>query len=216
MSYRFQSWMCAALTPISLIGILSTPAASQVVDAHMWAPDGYVTAVLRSGNTIYIGGHFTYVGPVTGGGVALDATAGTGVSSSVNGVIEAVAPDGSGGWYIGGSFSSVHGAPRQNLARVLADGSLSAWDPGANGDVRALAASGSTVYAGGWFTSIAGQSRSRIAALDASTGMATGWSPAADGVVLAVAVSGSTVYVGGFFRTSGASQGAVSQAKTGG
>ena len=57
--------------------------------------------------------------------------------------------------------------------------------------------SGSTVYAGGAFTSIGGQARNYIAALDAATGAATAWNPNANDRVHALAVSGSTVYAGG-------------------
>ncbi|MBI2618691.1 MAG: fibronectin type III domain-containing protein, partial [Ignavibacteriales bacterium] len=63
--------------------------------------------------------------------------------------------------------------------------------------------SGSTVYAGGLFTSIGGQTRNRIAALDASTGLATSWNPNANSNVYALAVSGSTVYAGGAFTSVG-------------
>ena len=72
-----------------------------------------------------------------------------------------------------------------------------AWNPEANSTVIALAVSGSTVYAGGTFSTIGGQSRGRIAALDAGSGLATAWDPEANGYVMALAVSGSTVYVGG-------------------
>jgi hypothetical protein len=63
--------------------------------------------------------------------------------------------------------------------------------------------SGSTVYAGGGFTSIGGQARNRIAALDATAGTATAWNPNASGSVWALAVSGSTVYAGGYFTSMG-------------
>jgi hypothetical protein len=59
------------------------------------------------------------------------------------------------------------------------------------------------VYAGGEFTSIGGQARNYIAALDASTGSATGWNPNAENYVLALAVSGTTVYAGGGFTSIG-------------
>jgi hypothetical protein len=80
---------------------------------------------------------------------------------------------------------------------------LDGWNPGANALVKALAVSGSTVYVGGYFTSIGGQVRSRIAALDGTTGLATDWDPAAGGVVLTLALSGSTIYVGGYFTSIG-------------
>jgi outer membrane protein assembly factor BamB len=63
--------------------------------------------------------------------------------------------------------------------------------------------SGATVYAGGLFTSIGGQTRNRIAALDAATGSATSWDPNADNDVYALAASGTTVYAGGDFTNIG-------------
>src|SRR6185295_4249768 len=85
---------------------------------------------------------------------------------------------------------------------------LDTWNPGANSLVIALAVDGSTVYAGGDFTSIGGQNRNSIAALDATTGLATTWDPDAIGgangtSVSTLAVSGSTVYVGGQFTFIG-------------
>src|SRR5204863_1140366 len=91
---------------------------------------------------------------------------------------------------------------------IFAGGTLSPWNPNANTTVYALAVSGSTIYAGGDFTSIGGQSRNKIAALDATTGSATSWNPNATGgafgsSVFALAVNGSTVYAGGFFNNIG-------------
>lgn len=45
-------------------------------------------------------------------------------------------------------------------------------------------------YVGGIFTSIGGQPRNRIAAIDATTGLATAWKANADNWVQALAVSG--------------------------
>ena len=63
--------------------------------------------------------------------------------------------------------------------------------------------SGATVYAGGQFISIGGQTHNRIAALDAGTGAATAWDPNANNTVYALAVNGVTVYAGGYFTSIG-------------
>jgi hypothetical protein len=59
------------------------------------------------------------------------------------------------------------------------------------------------MYAGGEFTSIGGQPRNRIAALDPASGSATGWNPNANGVVSALAPNGPTLLAGGGFTNVG-------------
>jgi len=163
-------------------------------------------------NLIYLGGVFSYVGPNTGYGVALDTATGNVESGFpyVSGEVFAAAPDGSGGWYIGGSFTSVGGIKLFNLAHINADKSVDAsWDPNPHDTVWALKVSGSTVYVGGEFNdggvpgvTIGGADRNYIAAISASgTGSATSWNPNANGWVYALATSpdGDTVYAGGWF-----------------
>src|SRR5438552_5370292 len=164
-----------------------------------------VTTQVISGNTLYIAGFFTAVGPASGAGVPLDITTGASISGfpKVAGIIYAVASDGAGGWFIGGAFSSVGGVPRSNLAHILADNSVSAWNPAADAEVDALIVNGSTVYVGGYFGSVGGQSRSSIGAVDAATGVATSWNPTANNSINVLAVAGSTVLVGGNFDTIG-------------
>jgi hypothetical protein len=188
----------------------SSSAAAQVPDGSLWGTDGLVDAIARSGDTIYIGGNFSKVGPCTGSGVPLDKQSGAPVApySKVAGAVNAVVPDGTDGWYIGGSFVAVGGLRRANLAHVLADGSVAAWAPDVNGGVQALCLSGGTLYVGGDFTSVAGQARSCIAALDAMTGLAAAWDPNASGVpyftwVSALAVDRDVVYAGGSFARIG-------------
>src|SRR5207244_4046263 len=114
--------------------------------------NGNVDALELSGNTLYLGGDFTVVGPHTGAFVPLDPASGKPIHPfpTVIGSIRAMAPDGDGGWFIGGGFTSVGWLPRRNLAHVLADGSVVPWNPSAEGIiVLALAVSGNTVYVGG-------------------------------------------------------------------
>ena len=68
---------------------------------------------------------------------------------------------------------SIGGQTRNRLAALgAANGQLVAgFNPNANGTVSALAVAGNTVYAGGSFSSIGGQPRSGILALNTATGV---------------------------------------------
>jgi trimeric autotransporter adhesin len=199
----------AAASTVILVGLLlflrATPADAQVVDSALWGTDGSVEAVARSGNSIYIGGAFSLVGPSTGGGVPVSNSNGEPIRPfpAVTGYIFSVAPDGEGGWYIGGDFRAVGGIPRTHLAHILADGRLANWAPKLNGQVVALAVRGQNIYVGGVFTEVGSQERRYIADIDAQTGLATKWNPRANLYVRALAIAGNTLYAGGEFDSIG-------------
>jgi len=174
--------------------LLAHPVRGQVVDPKFWITNGTVNAVVKSGNTLYIGGEFDYVGPATGGGAPLGGVSGqvAGPFPKVVGTVDAVAPDGSGGWFIGGDLTTVGGLVRHDLAHILADGSVAAWAPDL-GTALALAVSGGTVFAGGTFG---------LVALDATSG-ATVWNAGVNASVRALVVSGGTLYAGGDFTSLG-------------
>ena len=182
---------------------------AQSIDPNLWVTNGVVSAVAVSGNTLYIGGSFSQVGPASGGGAPINASSGSLLSGfpPVNGYVNAAISDGSGGWFIGGHFSQVGGLPRAGLAHILSDQTVSPWNPGISapggGQVLALALSGSTVYAAGFFTQAGGQPRNYLAAINATTGMATAWNPSPNDVVYALMVNGSRVFIGGNFSMIG-------------
>lgn len=191
---------CVVCAPFRVYGLSDSPR------KDWWVTNGAVRAVVSTSSTIYIGGHFTYVGPNTGSFAALNTSSGAPDLSwpQVDGSVFACVPDGTGGWYIGGSFTHVGGYARNRLAHVGADGTVdAAWKPNASNDVYALAVSGSTVYVGGAFGTVGGASRSSIAALDAATGNATAWNPHANNRVRSLVISDSTIYAGGDFTTIG-------------
>ena len=132
-----------------------------------------------------------------------------GSSRLVDGIVNVCIPDGGGGYYIGGKFTSVGGHPRTHLAHIRADRSLDPWAPSvaiisAFEGVRSLALLGSTLYVAGDFTSLGGQSRAGLGAVDAATGLATSWDPQPSGKVNAVAISATgTVLAGGYFTAIG-------------
>src|SRR5262245_35736999 len=148
-------------------------AAAQTVRSDIPVPNGPVNAVTISGSTLYLGGSFTSIGPASGGGVPFDAVSGAQlpVIPRVAGTVKTVVPDGKGGWYIGGLFSAVGGVPRLNCARIRGDGSVTAWNPQPNGQVYAIAVAETTVYLGGFFSSVASQARFSLAAVDTNTGV---------------------------------------------
>jgi hypothetical protein len=185
---------------------LAGPLLAQTTDQNLWISDATVTCMARSGNTLYIGGNFSQVGPATGSGVPIDAGSGLPVVGfpTVDGTIETVIADGSSGWYIGGSFNYVGGLPRTNLAQILSDNTVASWNPGADGTVFALALSGGTLYVGGQFANVGGAARNNMAAVDVATGIPISpWSAEPDGRVVALLVNGASIYVGGFFSNIG-------------
>jgi hypothetical protein len=179
-----------------------------------WNPSANATvrAIAISGSTIFAGGDFTSFGsgphPITRNYLAsLDAVSGAvtdwnpNAGNTVHALAVVTGP--TTVVYVGGDFSTIGGQMRSYVASLTADTNFaSVWNPNSNGNVYALAASGSTIYVGGLFSMIGGQGRGEIAALNAGgSGTATSWNPdaAAGGGVSALAVSGGAVYVGGDF-----------------
>jgi hypothetical protein len=191
-----------------------------------WATDGSIGSigtVVRSRDTIYVGGAFSYVGPRTGPFIVLSTSDATIAASypQISGEappggngepVETVADDGAGGWFVGGSFRFVGGIECPRLAHIRADRTV---DPRfcdrPDDTVTTLARAGSALYVGGFFRRIGGKSRARLAAIDLRTGGVSGWRADATGKtfsdghgccsqeVSVLAVRGSTLYVAGFF-----------------
>lgn len=136
------------------------------------------------------------------------------------GVVYAIAQVGAT-TYVGGSFTSVSGVPRANVAAIRADGTLDPnWNPSTDGVVYSLAASsdGSKIFLGGGFSTVGGQSHGRLAAVTADTGqLITAWTTTTNNnLVRALAAdAGDRLYVGGSFGRIGGKAipqlGAVSQ-----
>jgi hypothetical protein len=121
--------------------------------SNKWITDGTVNAIVHDSNTntIYIGGAFTFVGPNTPYGTTVDLVSGQPNTDFVkpNGNILTSVPDGNGGWYVGGDFTSINGQTRIQIARINNDGSLHPWNLGMSSSVYSLLLNGSTLYVGG-------------------------------------------------------------------
>lgn len=180
---------------------LHAEAINERPDGNLWQVDGPVRAMVRFGTTLFIGGHFTQLRQdpvgVDGGQVipvenlaAIDTT--TGGPAAVNGslprmsgtgaVVYALAKSGSN-LVIGGHFATANGQTRVNIAAVdatsgllLGPSTVPAWtNPRVAGTVWGLATTTTTIYAGGTFTSVAGQPRYLMAALGADGALISSW-----------------------------------------
>jgi hypothetical protein len=196
---------------VALLSVLlpTTPAhavPSQVPDATA-GTNGTVYALLEVGDRVYVGGKFSWAGPYTGNGAAVSGTDGQRLASSAfpSGPVLAAAADGSGGWYVGGSFTKIGKAGRLGVARINKNGGLAGWNPSVTGTVEAIVVGSGAVYLGGSFSTVGGQARSNLAAVDPGTGAVLSFDPAPNGPVHALALSpdGSTLYAGGSFTTAG-------------
>jgi hypothetical protein len=120
--------------------------------------------------------------------------------------------------FTGGDFTSVRppGAAagtsetaRAHLAAFNATtGALvTTFNHNVNGAIRSLAKSpdGTTLYAGGDFTTVDGSPRAHLAAFKVSDGSLTSWAPNPDGRVNAIYPTAQTVYLGGAFGRIGRS-----------
>lgn len=94
-----KSWALVAAYSISVLS------AAQAPDLSFWDTNGTVRCFATKGDTLFVGGDFSHVGPFTGGLLPVDATTGLSASSFdiVDGDVNAVISDGAGGWYVGGS-----------------------------------------------------------------------------------------------------------------
>src|SRR5207248_6315279 len=136
----------------------------------------------RDGSS-YAGGAFTSIGGQTRNHIAKLSTSGSGTADATWGPnpnasvgVLALALDGSGNIYVGGSFTSIGGQSRNHIAKLSTSGSGTAdanWNPNPSDVVLALALGGSgNVYAGGSFSSVGGQTRAGFAALSVTTAVA--------------------------------------------
>ncbi|HEY3856795.1 MAG TPA: hypothetical protein VGO67_20615 [Verrucomicrobiae bacterium] len=179
------------------------------MDPKFWFPAGPVNAILATNGAVYLGGDFAYVGPHTGPGALFNQSTG-GLQASpppIRGTFKAVVPDGSGGWFVGGTFTAIGGVPITNIAHLNGDLTLdTTWNAEMVGSsVNALALEGGQLYIGGSFSRINGLSLiGGLAAVPAANPVVD-WNPMLSGTVYAMQAVNDLIYVGGSFYSVGAS-----------
>src|SRR5512134_1085573 len=81
------------------------PSLTYTPSPNWWGANGRVSDLRVVGNRVYLAGGFDYIGRTTGYGVKVDAATGAvAVGPRIDGIVRAAAPDGQGGWYVGGDF----------------------------------------------------------------------------------------------------------------
>ncbi|MCC7376261.1 MAG: PQQ-binding-like beta-propeller repeat protein [Verrucomicrobiales bacterium] len=171
------------------------------------AVDAPVRTLLATNGVVYLGGSFREIGYNSGSTLILDAPSGTldFTWPRINGRVDVIVPDGSRGWYLGGTFTSIGGTARSGLAHLRADKSVNPdWTANlAGGTVSVITVVGRDLYVGGTFTSLKSVVRNRIAVLAASNGAVGTWNPNSSGPINAIVVAGTRVLVGGSFTNIG-------------
>jgi len=177
----------------------------------------------RVGDDIYVGGSFLSVGGLERHGAARVSAGGavSGWNPDVSDPADAFVPLASGDVFTGGQFVAARGVVRRNLAAFDTRGVATAWNPDVrhnvsySAEVRALALSpgGDTVYAGGEFISVGGQTRRSLAGISAATGAPTaldaqvlyGGLPNVTEVRTIAAHPDGRLFIGGYFDSVGGS-----------
>ena len=170
---------------------------------------GTVYALAIEENNLYVGGQFTSIGGDPHVSLAsYDITSPPGSLSSwerdtdTDIIVYALAT-GSGKLYVGGDFNTIDSATQPVLAAIDTDtGNVDtsftpSFNTGEYPYVAALKFYNNKLYAGGYFTTINGNSSfNNLAALDLSTGTPDSWTPTTDDSVFALTTIGNYLYVG--------------------
>lgn len=171
----------------------------------------YALAGSADDTTVFIGGLFSFAGGADRANLAaVDAVTGavrpdwTADTTGDTPEVLALAVSGTR-LYAGGKFAAIDGTSRRRIAALsVADGDvITTFDPSADlGTVRFLATNpaGTTIFAGGGFETMGGQSRpAGVAELFADTGLATHFNPQAVGsgvVAMAISPRADRIYFG--------------------
>ncbi len=177
--------------------------------------NSFVQALGVSGGDLYAGGGFTMATNSGGAAVTVNRIAKwngsnwSALGAGVNDIVYALAVSG-GNVYAGGVFTTATNTSGTGLlVNRIARWNGTAWSTlgsGINNTVRALAVSGSDLYAGGEFTGAVNSGGVPVTVARITKWNGSSWSALGSGInntVYALAVSGSNVYAGGLFSMAG-------------
>lgn len=179
-------------------------AASPLVQVGFGFDDTVNTVAAGPDGTTYVGGDFTRYGAFTGGSALVSGSSAAVNTAfpSVTGEVLAVEADGSGGWFLGGTFTAVGGQVRDGIARVDSTGALTSFGIGSGPGttVRALELVGTRLYVG-YDTTVEGLTPRFIGAFNATTGASEVLLPSVNGSVRAITATATDLFIGGSFTS---------------
>lgn len=175
------------------------------------AVSGDVIAIERdSQGNLYLGGWIQSAGYSAGGLIAIDREGEMPVHSPyVNGMVTAIEPDGSGGYFVAGLFDSADGQDMQSFIRLNPDLSLDTeWEVPVSGLVFSILVQDDRILLGGSFDQVNGVERHGIAAIDHDGEVLAfnadlGTAPEYDGQVMDLTITDDHLIVAGAFSTIG-------------
>ncbi len=195
-----RSNLAAFPTNATATGTGFNPNLNNTVLAMVLSPDG---------STLYVGGAFTTVngGTTRNHLAAFNTTTGlaTSFNPNVDGNVRALQLSSDGSTlYVGGAFTTVNGGTTRNHLAAFSTAAtgtvVAGFDPNIDSDVLSLALTSSTVYAGGYFSTVnGGTTRNYLAAFNTSDGIVTSFDPNPDCDVTALNILDSVLYAGGCF-----------------
>jgi hypothetical protein len=128
-------------------------------------PNNIIWTLTHSGSDLYVGGRFTSIGGQARSYLAKLSSIATGTADAIwnpnpNNDVEAIVFSGND-LFVGGYFTSIGGLARNRIAKLSTTGTGiidTNWNPNPNpnSSIKAIAFSGSELYAGGTFTSVGG------------------------------------------------------------
>ncbi|MGB6037979.1 MAG: hypothetical protein WBG42_17010, partial [Cryomorphaceae bacterium] len=123
----------------------------------------------------------------------------------VDGEVTSIVDDGQGGVFLGGDFTKVGNFDRDGMARVNAEGQVTALDLDLNGSVYDihLDSENGVIYIGGDFTLVEGVERENFVALNSSTFDILPIAPLINGPVYDIEQDADTLYLSGSFTGAG-------------
>jgi hypothetical protein len=188
-------------------GAIVDQSSGQVQPGGVLLGGGVNVAVSDTAGGFYVGGSITVDGVSKGSLIhilssgALDPA----FNAQGSGLVTSLALDGASGFlYVGGTFSSMGGQPRSNLAKINSGTGTAdlSFNLAANATVSALLLdSAGGLLVGGAFTTVAGVPRTRTAKVTTGGILDGGFLCDVNAQVNALQMNGGALYLGGTFTT---------------